>query len=149
MKRGFTLIELLVVIGMLAVLMGAMATGINKARQRAIVSRAQTEAEELTKAILAYANFTDDGTLSEVSGLNDTPATEDNLKFVLGRVTKRGSKVPVLYNASTAKNGQLLDPWGRPYRVTVQKGERISPPGVPAMTMGVFYPNWHRIEVGE
>ena len=149
MRRGFTLIELLVVIGMLAVLMGAMATGINKARQRSMVSRAQTEAEELTKALLAYANYTDDGTLSEIAGMKDTPANQENMKYVLGGVTKRGAKVPVLYNASTAKNGQLLDPWGRPYRVTVQKGERISPPGVPSMNVGVFYPNWHRIEVGE
>lgn len=149
MKRGFTLIEMLVVIGMLAVLMGAMTSSVNNARKRAMVSRAQTEAEELTKALLAYANYTEDGTLSELSGLNDTPATEDNLKYVLGGVTKRGSKVPVLYNASTTQGGQLLDPWGRPYRITVKKGERVSPPGVPNMNVGVFYPNWHRIEVGE
>ena len=149
MKRGFTLIELIVVIGMLMVLMGAAATSVNGARKRAMISRAQTETQELTKAILAYANYTEDGTLSEVTGLNDTPATESNLKFVLGKVTKRGSTVPVLYNASVSKSGQFLDPWGRPYRVTVKKGERITPPGVPAMDVGVFYPNWHRIEVGE
>ena len=149
MKRGFTLIELIVVIGMLMVLMGAAASGVNGARKRAMISRAQTETQELTKAILAYANYTEDGTLSEVTGLNDTPANESNLKFVLGKVSKRGSTVPVLYNASVSKGGQFLDPWGRPYRVTVKKGERITPPGVPAMDVGVFYPNWHRIEVGE
>ena len=145
-RKGFTLIELLVVIAMIAILMGAATTSVVGAQKRAKLVRAETEAQELTKAILAYANYTDDGTLSELTGLNDTAANEDNLKFVLGKVTKRGSTVPVLYNASTARNGQFLDPWGRPYRVTVKKGERISPPGVPQMNIGVFYPNWHRVK---
>lgn len=144
-NKGFTLVELLVVIAMITILSGAVGSGIASAQKRSKISRAQTEAQELTKAILAYANYTDDGTLSEVGGLNDTEATESNLKFVLGKVTKRNATVPVLYNGSVAKNGQFLDPWGRPYRVTVRKGETISPPGVPSMSVGVFYPNWHRL----
>ena len=145
-RKGFTLIELLVVIAMLVILMGAATTSVVSAQRRAKISRAQTEAQELTKAILAYANYTDDGTLSELSGLDDSEASEDNLKYVLGKVTKRGSTVPVLYNASVAKNGKFLDPWGNPYRVTVKKGERIKPPGVPSMNVGIFYPNWHRVK---
>ena len=146
MRRGFTLIELMVVIAMIAILMGAATTSVVGAQRRAKISRAQTEAQELTKAILAYANYTEDGTLSELSGLDDSEANENNLKCVLGKVTKRGSTVPVLYNASVAKDGRFLDPWGNPYRVTVKKGERVTPPGVPAMNVGVFYPNWHRIK---
>lgn len=146
MRRAFTLIELLVVIAMIAVLMGAATTSVVGAQKRAKISRAQTEAQELTKAILAYANYSDDGTLSELSGLDDSEATESNLKYVLGKVTKRGSTVPVLYNASVAKDGRFLDPWGNPYRVTVKKGATITPPGVPTMQVGVFYPNWHRIK---
>lgn len=149
MKRAFTLIELLVVIAMIAILMGAAGTGVVQAQRRAKISRAEIETQELTKAILAYQNYSDDGGLSEMTGLNDTPATADNLKYVLGKVTKRGSTVPVLYNASTTKDGRFLDPWGNPYRVTVKKGERISPPGVPAMETGVFYPNWHRLSEEE
>lgn len=149
MKKAFTLVELLVVIAMIAILSGSIGTAVNAARKRARISRAQVEAQELTKAILAYANYTEDGTLSELTGLNEAVATEDNLKFVLGKVTKRGSTVPVLYNASTAKNGQFLDPWGHPYRVTVKQGETIRPPGVPAMDVGVFYPNWHRLSEEE
>lgn len=149
MKKGFTLLELLVVIAMIATLTGAVGSGVMRAQKRARLARAQTEAQELTKAILAYANYTDDGTLSEVTGLNDSEAQESNLKFVLGKVQKRGSTVPVLFNASTAKNGKFLDPWGHPYRVTVRKGEKITPPGVPSMDVGVFYPNWHRLNEGE
>ena len=140
------MIELLVVIAMLTILMGAAGTSVVSAQRRAKISRAQTEAQELTKAILASANYTEDGTLSELTGLNDSEASEDNLKFILGKETKRGSTVPVLYNASVAKNGKFLDPWGNPYRVTVTKGERITPPGVPDMKVGVFYPNWHRVK---
>ena len=146
MKRAFTLIELLVVVGMIAVLMGAATTSVVGAQKRAKIARAQTEAQELTKAILAYANYTEDGTLSELSGLEDSEANENNLKCILGKVTKRGSTVPVLYNASIAKNGKFLDPWGNPYRVTVKKGAVITPPGVPTMEVGVFYPNWHRVK---
>lgn len=146
MRRGFTLVELIVVIGMLMVLAAAMTTSVVKAQQRAKLAKATTEAQELTKAILAYANYTEDGTLSEVAGLNDTEATESNLGFVLGKATQRGSTVPVLYNGSVSRDGRLLDPWGRPYRVTVKKGERITPPGVPSISTGVFYPNWHRIK---
>ena len=145
-RKGFTLIELLVVIAMIAILMGAAGTSVVGAQRRAKIARAQTEAQELTKAILAYANYTEDGSLSELTGLDDSEATEDNLKYVLGKVTKRGSTVPVLYNASVAKNGKFLDPWGNPYRVTVKKGERITPPGVPTMNVGIFYPNWHRVK---
>ena len=146
MRRAFTLIELLVVVAMIAILMGAATTSVVGAQRRAKISRAQTEAQELTKAILAYANSTEDGTLSELSGLEDSEANENNLKCILGKVTKRGSTVPVLYNASVAKDGRFLDPWGNPYRVTVKKGEAITPPGVPDMEVGVFYPNWHRIK---
>lgn len=149
MKRAFTLIELLVVIAMIAILMGAVGTSVVKAQKRAKISRAEIEAQEMTKAILAYQNYSDDGSLSELTGLNDSPADESNLKYILGKVSKRGSPVPVLYNASTAKDGRFLDPWGRPYRVTVKKGEKISPPGVPSMETGVFYPNWHRLSEGE
>ena len=146
MRKAFTLVELLVVIAMIAILMGAATTSVVGAQKRAKISRAQTEAQELTKAILAYANYTDDGTLSELTGLNDVEADENNLKCILGKETKRGSTVPVLYNASIAKNGKFLDPWGNPYRVTVKKGATITPPGVPTMQVGVFYPNWHRVK---
>lgn len=149
MKKAFTLIELLVVIAMIMILMGAVGSSVVSAQKRAKISRAETEAQELTKAILAYANYTESGDLSEVPSLNNTEATEQNLQFVLGKVRQRGALVPVLYNASVAKDGRFLDPWGRPYRVTVKRGETVSPPGVPSMSMGVFYPNWHRLSEGE
>lgn len=148
-SRAFTLIELLVVIAMIAVLTAAAGSSVASAQRRAKISKAQTEAQELTKAIQAYANYTEDGSLTELTGLNDAPASESNLKYVLGKVTQRGSTVPVLYNASVTSGGQLLDPWGTPYRITVKKGQTVNPSGVPNMKVGIFYPNWHRVTEGE
>lgn len=149
MKRGgFTLIELLVVVAMIMLLAGAMTASVSGARARAKVSRAQADVREITNAILAYANYTDDGTLSSVT-LNEAEATESNLGFILGQgSSSRGGKVPVLYNASLT-GGRVLDPWGKPYRVTVKAGETVSPPGVQSLSIRLFYPNWHRLTEAE
>ena len=144
MKRGFTLVELLVVMAMIAIIAGALTTGVARAQRRSKISRAQTEAREITNAILAYANYAEDGTLSELTGLNDTEAGEDSLKWILGKVKSRNVDVPVLYNAAI-QGGKIRDPWGRPYRVTVKKGDPINPPGVNSVTIRMFYPNWHRV----
>ena len=148
MRRAFTLIELLVVVAMIAVLSGAVGAGVNAARKRALITKARAEAQEITNAILAYANYTDDGTLKELAGkLSNSDASSSSLDFLIGKgPNRRGSPVPVLYNAAATKgSGAFLDPWGHPYRVTVKKGENISPPGVPAMSLRLFYPNWHRL----
>ena len=128
MNRGFTLVELVVVVAMILILAAAMTTSVSGARARARVSRAQAETREITNAILAYANYTDDGSLSSVT-MNDSPSSESTLAFILGKgPDQRGAKVPVLYNASVT-GGQILDPWGKPYRVTVKQGDTVAPPG--------------------
>ena len=151
-RRGFTLIELLVVIAMIAVLTAAVGAAVNGARRRARIGRARAEAQEITNAILAYANYTDDGTLKSVAGkLNDTPASLQSLAFIVGKGPKqRGEDVPILYNAAAQKgNGAFLDPWGHPYHVTVKKGNAIRPPTVPQMNIRLFFPNWHRLGANE
>lgn len=147
-RRGFTLVELLVVVAMIMLLAGAMTVGVSGARARTRISRAQADVREITNAILAYANYTDDGTLSSVN-LNDSEASEANLGFILGQGSSaRGGKIPVLYNAAIS-GGRILDPWGKPYRVTVKSGETVSPPGVQSMSIRLFYPNWHRLTEAE
>ena len=146
MRRGFTLLELLVVIAMIILLMAVIGGSVAAAHKRALIARAQGEAQEITNAILAYANYTKNGTLSELTGrLNDAEATESSLDFLLGKK----ADVPILYNAAISGGGKILDPWGHPYRVTVKKGVSISPPGVPSMSIRLFYPNWHRLGVNE
>ena len=53
MKRGFTLVELIVVIGMIAVLMASIGTGVHKAHLASKMKRAEAEANEMTNAIRA------------------------------------------------------------------------------------------------
>lgn len=148
MKRGFTLVELLVVIGMIALIGGAMVTSVSGAQLRAKISKANVDVGEITKAILAYANYTEDGTLSTVE-MNDQPAQESRLAFILGKETGRGgTTVPVLYNGAVT-GGYINDPWGHPYRITIKKGDTVSPSGMPSLNLKLFYPNWHRLSGGE
>lgn len=147
-KRAFTLIELLVVIAMIAILTGAVSGGVSSARQRAKIARARTETQEITNAILSYANYTSDGTLRSIAGkLNDAQATSSSLGFLIGHgENAHGGNLPVLYNAAVVRgNNAFVDPWGHPYRVTVRQGESIKPMGVPAMDIRLFFPNWHRV----
>jgi len=146
MRRGFTLVELLVVVGMIAILGGSMVTSVSSAQMRAKVSKANVDVGEITKAILAYANY-EDGTLESVA-MEDQAAEESRMAFILGRVQGRGGQVPVLYNGAI-RNGALTDPWGNPYRVTIKKGEMIRPAGVPSLSLKLFYPNWHRLSEDE
>ena len=146
MRRGFTLVELMVVLAMIAIIAAALSTGVTSAQRRMRISRAQTEAREITNAILAYQNYDEAGSLSKYT-MNDQEADESSLGFILGKVTARNANVPVLYNAAIT-GGRILDPWGHPYRITVKQGETINPPGVSGVRIRPFYPNWHRIGGG-
>lgn len=122
MKKAFTLIELMVVLGIIAVLVGAMSSSIMKARSRARISKALTEAKELTNAILAYEQYAPDRSLKTAeTGGGWKDCDEGSLQMVLGGATgDNGENIPVLFNAATIK-GSFLDPWGRPYQYMVEK----------------------------
>lgn len=139
MRRGFTLIELMVVIGMILVLAGVMSVSVKQAQARAKLSRAETEAKELTNAILAYQNYVKDGSLAS-KAVDNAPAEEAAFGFLLGRE----GEIPVLFNATIA-NGMLVDPWGNPYYITIKEGETVSQQAVQGADLRVFCPNWHRI----
>lgn len=147
MKRAFTLIELMVVVAMILVIVGSLHTAVLAAQRRAKISRAHIEAREMTNAILSFQNYDENRSLDKYL-MNDAEAEESRLSFILGGVRARGVTVPVLYNAAIT-GGKILDPWGRPYRVTIKQGETIRPQGVPNMGLRVFYPNWHRLKEGE
>ena len=124
MKRGFTLVELLVVIGMIAVLAGTASSSVMKARRRSQIARATAECREITNAILAYENWSDNHTLSEVAQKFGTwkDAGEGDLDFILGMKSHPNGpngKVPVLYNGAVVK-GNIVDPWGRAYKIQVK-----------------------------
>ena len=119
-REGFTLIELLVVIGMIALLAGAVGSGVMQAQRRAKIARASAECREMTNAILAYENYDRNHSLQN-HVMQDAEAGRSTLSFILGESgsTESGEKIPVLYNAAMVAN-KFVDPWGVPYRVTIQ-----------------------------
>lgn len=122
MKRGFTLIELIVVIAMIATLMAALGTSVAKAQRRARITKATQEARELTNSILAYEQYAPDHTLAQVAtGGSWRDCDESSLRMVLGRMDDDdGQRIPVLFAASLT-GGRMLDPWGTPYQVRIEK----------------------------
>ena len=138
-KSGFTLVELLVVIAMLMLLAGAVTSSVAKAQRRAKIAQATAEAQEMTNAILAYEHF---GSGKKLPNYDDVEATEANMKFILGEAEEN---VPVLYNASI-KGGEIRDPWGRPYRVTIKVGKPIhtDTDGSDQLKSYVAFPNFNR-----
>lgn len=125
-NRGFTLIELMVVMGMLMLLAGAVTTSITGANRRAKIQQATIEAQEMTKAILSYENYGKNYSL-EAHKMEEREASETSLGFILGgeNMQNQGQsgKIPVLFNASSRRDGKILDPWGRPYYVTIRKDD--------------------------
>ena len=147
MRKAFTLVELMAVLMIISLLIAVLTTSVSRAQRRALMARADTEAREITNAILAYQNFDEDGSLQKYV-MEDAEAGEGNLGFILGKVKARNSAVPVLYNAAIS-GGMIRDPWGHPYRITIRQGEHINPPGVNNLKIRLFYPNWHRLNGGD
>ncbi len=150
MKRAFTLIELLVVIGMITVLTGSISSSVASARARARVMKATAEVKEMTNAILAYENYARGGKY-RLDTMRDAEAGEGSVGFILGKgqTTDSGDKIPVLYNGSVSADGKIKDPWGRPYRVTIEQGSIDSPFQDVNMLTGYFLPNFYRLSIGE
>lgn len=145
-RRGFTMVELLVVIAMLMLLMGSVTSAIMSAQKRSKIAKATAAVQELTNAILSYENYTDDHNLSSVAIPSWQDVDESTISFLLGKESNRQGKIPVLYNADL-KNGKLLDPWGKPYRVQIKPGtitmEDRGVLGSSARTH-VAFPNFYR-----
>ena len=111
-KRGFTLIEIIVVIAVIAVLTGIVVPVVGKILEEAKVSKAKTDVDTLSKAILSlykdtafWPNSLDITTLSAWnSGANGL------LSNATGRLRYPDWKGPYLVRRVTN------DPWGSPYR---------------------------------
>ena len=145
MRRGFTLIELLVVIAMLAVLMGAVGSGMNQARRRAMIAKATQDAKEMTNAILAFEHYARGRSLESYAtgGWKDT--TKDSMSMILGgEQSEGGEQVPVLYNAQI-RGDQILDPWGKPYQYMIKQAGSISPPDNTQFQTAPNLPNFYRL----
>ena len=145
MRRGFTLIELLVVIAMLAILMGAVGSGMSQARKRAMVAKATQDAKEMTNAILAFENYAKNRSLANYVTGSWKDTTESSMSMILGgEQSEGGDEVPVLYNAQI-RNGQILDPWGKPYQYIIRQAGSITPPRDAGFQTAPNLPNFYRL----
>ena len=144
---GFTLVELLVVIAMLMLLAGAVTSSVASAQKRAKIAQATAEAQEMTNAIRAFEHLWGEKDLrTKMPKLDKTPADEGSMKFLLGGETgPNGEKLPVLFNASI-KGGKILDPWGKPYLVTIKDGEQFGgrQSRTDSLISYVAFPNFNR-----
>jgi prepilin-type N-terminal cleavage/methylation domain-containing protein len=149
-SQGFTLIELLVVIAMIMILAGSVTASVVKAQRRAKIARATAECREITNAILAYENYVAMRGQS-LKPMSDVAADRSSLGFILGDggTTAGGDKIPVLYNGAL-RDGKIIDPWGRPYRVTVQEASGLSSAEMVdqtarRMSTSLYLPNYTRL----
>lgn len=142
-RRGFTLIELLVVIAMIALIVGAMSTAVTSAQNRSRFHKATSDVKVISQAILSYQDFSSSGKLEEMT---DAVADSKNLKFLLGDgETRSNQELPTLLMAALRGRGQILDPWGHPYLVSIKKRTgRVEFSGTDRK-IGVYVPNFHRL----
>lgn len=146
-EKGFTLVELITVVAMIMILIAAMGTAVSGAQERARVQKATAEVKAITQAILAYENEKD----HELTPMTRENCNRSSLGFLLGQETSdTGNKIPVLLMAALTSGGDMLDPWGHPYKVTIKskKPQQIDVMKG-AMKTGFHLPNWYRLGRGE
>ena len=144
--------EMMVVVAMILILAGALVSSMSGARERAKITVATVAVNEITKAILMFENYSPTRDLSGHE-CEEQEATESSLAFILGGgdTDLGGNRIPVLYNASI-KDGKLLDPWNRPYLVTIRAGTaNIAQTDRMQNTKktGIALPNFWRRSAGE
>lgn len=152
-KRGFTLIELLVVVAIIAILIASAGVSVAGAQQRARIQKATSDVKVISQAILAYENYDQGGGRHELPLLNKQDVNKSSIGFILGAGgdAESGGKIPVLLMASLTSGGNMIDPWGTPYRITIKRDTLSYKPRATtgSLQSGFFLPNWYRLSKGE
>lgn len=149
-KKAFTLIELLVVVAMIAVLLGALTTSVTAARRRARIQKATADVKVITQAILAYEQWAAKSGKDMPTYDEPTPCNSESLNFLLGKETAdNGGQIPVMLMAQLQAGGNLLDPWGHPYKMTIRRGNAGVSWSPGNIKTGYQMPNYYRLGEGE
>ena len=92
-KSGFTLIELLTVVAILAILVGAALPYVQNYIQETRISKAKSDLDEISKALMVYET-------------RENSYNDNTVKVLVGRYL----------------NNSPIDPWGVPYVVATESG---------------------------
>lgn len=151
-RSGFTLVELMVVVAMIAMIVAALLTSIAGAKNRAKIQKAVSEVKIISQAILSYENFNRGGQKFELPIMNDKEADRSALQFLIGEgESTESGKIPSLLLAALSSGGKMLDPWGRPYLINIQKSNarvKIQSANT-TMRTGFVVPNHYHLTEGE
>lgn len=140
----------MVVLGMVGMLIAALASSVSGAQHRAKVAKAETEVKTITQAILAYENYDRN---RELPLMTDQPAGKSAIGFLIGQGgdAESGGKIPAMLMAALSSDGVMRDPWNTPYTISIRQGSanvRLESSSG-SMQSGFMFPNWYRLSEEE
>ncbi len=139
-RAGFTLIELMVVIGIMLLIMSVLFPAYNHAQRTARRTRARTDIHNIQTAIVAYHR--EYGRYPMQTSAQAPSYTGTNYKGLIdilrgndvGNNNPRSIQFLEVSKGSHSVEHGMVDPWGQPYRVSVNASRhavRVSSPGNP------------------
>lgn len=149
-RKGFTLVELMVVLGMIGMLIAALASSVSGAQMRAKIAKAESEVKVVAQAILAYENY---DRRRELPVMTNRDADRSAIGFLIGQggEAESGGRIPATLMAALSSDGRMMDPWNTPYKISIRKGSesvRLST-SAGSMQTGFMFPNYYRLSEDE
>ena len=169
-KSGFTILELLVVVFIMALLLAISLVAVNKIQRQARVKQAKAEMKQLNNGIRDY--FVEYGrppcspALIATNSGSDLVFIEDQWVSViafmlpqnashLGTEANPRKRQFVALTDFTIEDGEIVDPWGTPYRIILDTdfdddprgGSALMSAGPPSGTWGVRWGDQNDLSV--